>query len=236
MGRSTVIDSLLKYLGIPAAVLGAIALTWDNITGIGFIPRLIATGILALVAQELLARALAFKPFEPSIGFQSPNSKTGKTNHKKFVVACLFLAGWATVASAFAWWQTERFVITAMSENQDGRHSVTLNASVVKSEFVVLPLPTPPVDCKPHVEGGAHFITFAWDTVERALNIDDFVAPQFVTVSCDAELNIRNRGIWVNGSADRPYFSAELDRFRIGIVFIGILLWFYGIFRVRRPS
>lgn len=229
------LERLLQYLGLPAAVAATVALTWDTFTGLNLAARLVATLVLAGVVQELLARALAPTPPEPNVGFRFPDEQPSRPNRRWLMFAGVVLAAAAALASGLALLQTERLVVSAARSEQDTSRSLTLTASWVKADYVILPLPPPPVECSV-TETGAILTDVDWEQPDRTLRIDEFVAPQTVSVTCNTEVKIGERGLAVNGPADGPYFVSDLKRFQVIIVIVGVAIWLFGVFRLRQLS
>lgn len=229
-------ERLLLYIGIPAAIVVNVALSWDSFTGLWLYPRLLATLVLAGVLQELLARAWALGSAQNEV-VRLPSRAEGRAMPCDGWRVCgvIALAVTAAIAVGFCWLQTDQLVVSAVRGTQDGEQSLTLTASWVNADEVSLPLPGPPVDCKIN-EIGASLTEVDWDNPIRLLKIHDFVAPQTVIVVCSTDQALGQRQLKITGKADGPYFAAELRRLRSLICVLGGLLWFYGIFRLHRLS
>lgn len=230
-------ERLLQLIGLPAAVIGTVALTWDSITGIDLIPRLIATMILAAAAQELLARALA-NPDTPTrnpIGFGRQHDDEPQPRRSWAIGSIAALALAALAFTGLAWFQTERLVVSAARGEQAGEQTLKLTAAWVSARSLVLPLPPAPVAC--HIsESGASLTEIDWEQPSRLLRIDDFVAPQSVMIRCSTASLLGQRGVRIEGPADGPYFAADLRLFKILIIVGGALIWVYGLMRLRARS
>lgn len=227
-------ERFLRYIGLPTAVAASVGLTWDTFTGLDLIPRLIATLALAVLAQEVLARSLAPDPPEPEVGFK-PKQQGEATNHRKFAVSAVAILICSSVFAGLAWLQTERLVVSALRETQNGSQSLQLSASWEEADYITLSLPPPPVECDIR-EVGASLTEIDWDQPDRTLRVDRFVSPQSVTVICDTPTFISERDIQIVGPADGPYFESDLVPIRIAIFAIGVALCLYGLFRLRKLS
>lgn len=224
----------LRYIGLPAAIATCIGLTWDTFTGLDLIPRLIATLALALFAQEALVRYLAPGPPTVKVGFGPPQLDEAKNNFR-FAASCVALVICSSVFVGLACLQTERLVITASREAQNGSQSLHLSASWETANHVTLSLPRPPVECDVR-EVGAALTEIDWDKPLRTLRIDNFVSPQSVTVICDSPTLISQRDIQVDGPSDGPYFENDLTIIRLIIFAMGVATCLYGIFRLKKLS
>lgn len=228
------IERLPQYLGLPLTIAATVALTWDTFSGLDLVPRLVATLILAVILQELLARALA--PKRPRhVGFLRPDVHAAAPNRLRLVGLALLLAVAAALAAGLAWLQTEWLVVAALRGEQDGAQTLTMTAAWVRADFVEVPLPPLPVECTVH-ERGATLTMIDWAQPDRLLRVDDFVAPQYVSVTCATDTVLGQRGVQIGGPADGPYFEAVLRLIRTSIIFMGVLTWLYGVFRLRALS
>ena len=229
-------DRLPLYIGIPAAIVANVALSWDSLTGLSLYPRLLATLVLAGVLQELVARAWALGSAQNE-AVRHPSRAEGRPMPCGgwCVCAAIALAITAAMTVGLSWLQTDRLVVSAVRGTQDGKQSLTLAASWVNADEVSLPLPGSRVTCEIN-EIGASLTEVDWAKPTRLLKIHDFVAPQTVVVVCDTEEALGQRQLKITGKADGPYFAAELRCLRFLICVLGGLLWFYGIFRLHRLS
>lgn len=228
-------ERLLRYLGLPAAIGVTVGLTWDRLTGLNLIPRLVVTLVLAAIAQEILARTLALSRPKAAMGFRIHKQQNESRKYPWNVFSILTLATAAAIFAGLAWLQTERLVISVLRNEQNGLQSLSLSASWVNAEYVILRLPPLPIECEISEEG-ASLNDIDWDQPDRALRINNFVFPQSVTVICNRTTPIGQRGIEKKGSADGPYFEPDLARLRILIILMGVSLWLYGLFRLHRLS
>lgn len=223
----------MYYISVPGAIAACVALTWDNFTGMGLVPRLIAMLVLAIVLQELLARYLAPEDLGQDVGFRphEPRPKDRKRTGK--LIAIIVLAAASVVISFLAWLQTERFVVSAERSEQNGVQTLTISAAWIEATRVDIRLPPPPVQCDIE-EKGASFTEVDWDQPDRTLQINVFVSPQVVTIKCKNAAQLGQRGFIVAGPADGPYFSSDLKWFSIIIFVMGVVTWGYGVIRLRQ--
>ncbi len=225
-------DALLKYVGVPGAVLASVAVTWQNFVTMGLTPRLVAMLILAIVLQLLLAQWLKPAGKARPVGFVPSKGPTPEGWGKRSGGLLVLLLA-AVVSAGLAAILTARLVLVESQSGEAGAQILVLRAAWVEADQISLPLPANPVTCDYDGEGVQTTDT-DWEQPDRTVLIHGFVAPQSITITCDGADPISTLGLTSTGSVSGPYTETGLRNRYVLIFIMGVLTWLIGVFRLTR--
>lgn len=229
-------DKITAGIGALLALV-SLGSAFDNFSTIGLWPKLIVTGIAALLVARSAATWLAkyLHPNEIFVGFGQPVPGRSPVRLALFIV---LLAACCALFSVLALSLTNRFTLQLVETTGTGLSKSLLIAPDANIDTVSIELPSrQDASCswKDRSQGDIPRLAvqmIGWDSPTPKLHIDNFVDPQRIEVECKPGHAIR--ADIIVPARTTIYLPDSLRAIRLGIVTTGGLLWLGACFVMLR--
>ena len=212
-----------------AALVGAIVLTWEKLSGLALPWRLCAVVILGLVAQYFVAQVIARRLSKNTrtFGFLTPSHTQAPKHKQNYCLVLIFvaLAISPVIAVGLGFLQTITLIVSVVREEESDVKIFQIYASENVTDLVRVSLPRSGCDFE---ETGATITELGPDSGEHIIEISRFVAPQAVAITCDIDSQLQKRDFFIEGQPEGPYFESELYTFQVRTLVAGGLTWLLG--------
>jgi hypothetical protein len=224
-----------KLSAIVGFVLSLLSLgsAYDSFTTIELLPKLLVTGVAALLvifsAAHWFARHLA--PDQPFIGYGVPEPDR---SIPRFSFFSFLLAVLSALFILLALYLTERFTLQLRETTAADKSATLLIAPDASIDSVTLELPRKTdasCDWQNRSLGDLPPLAvqmIGWDSPTPQLHIDDFVFPQRIEIDCKPAHSIRGGIILPKRTV--VYLANTLRMIQIAIVIAGGLVWLAACF------
>lgn len=224
--------NLTLVVGIFSTVTALVG-TFESITNLQLVWRLLITGVAALLILIATTNRLSrwVRPDSAVLGFGREEEPASRAR------VFLGAVGLTLLCAAFvflAWLQTDRFILKIDESRSAEVFSATLFAPSRIVDTVMVQLPGPDRsycdwrDLRTNSFPRLRAQMIDWDSPIRKLRVDNFIHPQAVNIECRPP-NVISMGIHVRPQSTEVFMANQLRDWQRLIYILGGLIWIAAI-------
>lgn len=226
--KETMIRNYSDVIVAVSAALVAVGATFESWIGLPLWLRLVTIAVVGVLVVWFSApRFLPAIP-EQTAGFRPPNAAKAEPSKKKWIPAAIVFFLISCALGGMAWLSTARLAIVATSFKRGDSAYLKLEPAYVSSDVIV----NLRSGCE-HSEQSARVIRINETLSNEQLLVSGFSGGQLVEINCTSSRIFDARDIEISKGNASLMFAAERTKLRFMVVLGGLLLWVFGLLRLR---